>query len=100
MKAKLTKYHVGNKDRTEVYIWCPGCEGYHSVCVDPGGWTWNGSEESPTFNPSLLVRGVRGDTSEVKTLCHSFVRDGKIQFLSDSAHALAGQTVDLPNVDF
>lgn len=28
--------------------------------------------------------------------CHSFVRDGKIEFLSDSTHKLAGQTVDLP----
>lgn len=29
-------------------------------------------------------------------LCHSFVTDGRIQFLSDSTHDLAGQTVDLP----
>ncbi len=27
--------------------------------------------------------------------CHSFVRDGHWQFLADSAHALAGQTVPL-----
>ena len=31
--------------------------------------------------------------------CHSFVRDGKIRFLADSYHELAGQTVDLPEVD-
>jgi hypothetical protein len=30
--------------------------------------------------------------------CHSFVTDGRIQFLSDSTHALAGQTVDLPEI--
>lgn len=99
MKAKLTKYHVGNKERNEVYLWCTGCNGYHSVCVDPGGWTWKGNEESLTINPSILVRGVRGDNDQVKTLCHSFVRDGKIQFLSDLAYALAGRTVDLPEVD-
>lgn len=29
-------------------------------------------------------------------LCHSFVTDGRIQFLTDSTHELAGQTVDLP----
>ena len=29
--------------------------------------------------------------------CHSFVRSGRIEFLSDSTHALAGQTVDLPD---
>ena len=30
--------------------------------------------------------------------CHSFVTDGRIQFLSDCTHALAGQTVDLPDI--
>lgn len=27
--------------------------------------------------------------------CHSFLRAGRWQFLGDSAHALAGQTVDM-----
>jgi len=31
------------------------------------------------------------------TRCHSFVVDGRIQFLQDSEHELAGQTVDLPD---
>jgi len=31
-------------------------------------------------------------------ICHSFIRDGKIQFLGDCTHALAGQTVDLPEL--
>jgi len=30
--------------------------------------------------------------------CHSFVRDGRIEFLSDCTHALKGQTVDLPDL--
>lgn len=29
--------------------------------------------------------------------CHSFVTDGRIQFLGDCTHSLAGQTVDLPD---
>ena len=29
--------------------------------------------------------------------CHTFVTDGRIQFLGDCTHALAGQTVDLPD---
>ncbi|WP_241754456.1 hypothetical protein [Cupriavidus basilensis] len=28
-------------------------------------------------------------------VCHSFVTDGRIQFLGDCTHALAGQTVPL-----
>lgn len=96
MKAKEGTYGV----YPSLSIMCPGCKGWHNVTVNtPGGWQWNGNLEKPTISPSILVRGVRGDDATVKTLCHSFVTDGKIQFLSDSAHALAGQTVELPEVD-
>ena len=29
-------------------------------------------------------------------VCHSFVTDGRIQFLGDCTHKLAGQTVNIP----
>jgi hypothetical protein len=32
--------------------------------------------------------------------CHSFVREGKIEFLNDCTHEHAGQTLDLLDVDF
>lgn len=63
----------------------------------------------PTFSPSILVTGVHRLTQEEREtlqqggkvtprplVCHSFVRDGRIEFLSDCSHALVGQTVDLP----
>jgi hypothetical protein len=31
--------------------------------------------------------------------CHSYVTNGRIQFLSDCHHSLAGQTVELPDWD-
>lgn len=34
---------------------------------------------------------------DTKNVCHSFIKDGKIQFLGDCTHALANQTVDLPD---
>ena len=73
---------------------CPGCEETHPFEVDCAerGWQWNGSLESPTFTPSLLVNMRRDDRR-----CHSFVTDGRIQFLPDCHHNLAGQTVELPN---
>jgi hypothetical protein len=71
----------------QVHFWCPGCETAHGI--NPKTWSWNGSVENPTFSPSVLAIGPN-------LRCHSFVTDGKIQFLSDSKHALAGQTVDLP----
>lgn len=101
---------------------CPGCECAHMVAVNGArmengaGWQWNGSLDKPTFNPSILVNakemtdkgradyeawandnGPCPDEFESKsTVCHSFVRDGKIMFLSDCTHKLAGQTVEIP----
>jgi len=73
---------------------CPGCEYSHPFEIEAPngtGWTWNGSMDAPTFTPSLLVHG--GGQSP---RCHSFVTDGRIQFLSDCTHKLVGQTVEIP----
>jgi len=90
-----------------VFFRCPGCDDVHQIRV--GVWTWNGDEERPTFSPSVLVRGVQwaegqgfrkpnhvGVEPGAEITCHSFVTDGRIQFLGDCTHSLAGQTVDLP----
>lgn len=92
---------------------CPGCGDTHTV---NGSWTWNGDVVRPTLSPSVLVtsghycqshqpgddcyctlRAKEPDTNwpEGCYRCHSFVRDGQIEFLSDCTHALAGQTVPL-----
>jgi hypothetical protein len=44
-------------------------------------------------NPDAIEEFKEWRTERV---CHSFVTDGKIQFLGDCTHALAGQTVELP----
>lgn len=81
---------------------CPGCECGHGVPVNGtkgengAGWSWNGSKESPTLNPSILVNGRAGFVNPTQPKCHSFVRDGKIMFLTDCSHKLAGQTVEIP----
>lgn len=56
-------------------------------------WDFNGDMERPTFSPSMLLY-----PNNLHGRDHFFVRDGKIQYLSDCDHALAGQTVDM--VDF
>lgn len=104
---------------------CPGCEMSHHVNVAGTGspvWGWNGSMDSPTFTPSILVswdamseagrersrifreeHGRYPDHNEnpydEHHVCHSFVTAGRIQFLGDCTHKLAGQTVDLPDVE-
>ncbi len=81
-----------------VWFWCPGCDEAHAVNVGgdhPGPkWGWNESLEKPTFTPSILVRSEHGE-ARMPRVCHSFVTDGRIQFLGDCTHALANQTVEL-----
>lgn len=100
-------------DDGSLLFWCPGCQMHHGPVVErtekrPSGplWNWNGSLESPTLSPSILVRGdipfteeevdkvLSGETVEHRPFCcHSYVRNGQIEFLSDCTHKLAGQTV-------
>ncbi|QIL71679.1 ammonia monooxygenase [Diaphorobacter sp. HDW4B] len=81
---------------------CPGCDAQHAIqhgAEDDPNWSWNGSLEKPTFSPSVLVTYTGADAGRdgaPPAVCHSFVTDGRIQFLGDCTHALAGQTVDLP----
>lgn len=101
---------------------CPGCGDTHQIHHGAGTgprWTWNGDAVRPTFSPSVLVRSghyvpgrendgcwctynaeqeAKGEkVSDFKcAVCHSFVKDGRIQFLGDCTHALAGQTAPLP----
>lgn len=91
-------------------FWCPGCDGAHMVRVGQGEgprWGWNGSGDAPTFSPSINVTYDGPDAGQDQgdgrlapaSVCHSFVADGRIQFLGDCTHALAGQTVALPDWD-
>lgn len=102
-------------DGGRVAFMCPGCKELHPVAVAGDtrpAWDFNYDYDRPTFSPSILVRGHAIETDEagkwtgdwkrdgagnpIPLVCHSFVRDGQIQFLGDCTHALAGQTVDLP----
>lgn len=96
-----------------ITFFCPGCKETHSIKTP--GWTFDGNAENPTFSPSVLVRSghfapghKEGDscwctynkehgTNDFECRrCHSFVRNGKIEFLGDCSHELRNQTVDLP----
>lgn len=83
---------------------CPGCDDWHQIEV--GRWGWNGSLETPTFSPSVLVTYPANPNAEeefkqwrTERRCHSFVREGNIEFLNDCTHSLAGQTVPLSAVE-
>ena len=83
-------------DKADYMFWCPGCKCGHAAWTRrtaqrPTGplWEFDGNMEAPTFSPSLLIKHGDG------IVCHSFVRAGRIQYLDDCTHALAGQTVEM-----
>jgi len=71
---------------------CPGCGYAHHLETKPGAWTWNGDLVKPTANPSLLINKSGGGDSP---RCHLFISEGKLRFLADCTHDLAGQTVNM-----
>lgn len=98
-----------------VMFFCPGCRCGHLIHVKPdapNGWDFNGDFDAPTFFPSILARWTQltaegiamldrgekppgGKYPSREIVCHSFVTRGKIKFLADCTHALAGQEVPL-----
>ena len=80
----------------KLWFKCPGCRSRHAIPVNKDKrphWEWNGDITKPTFTPSINVTWEDGDE---KYQCHSYVRDGTIQYLGDCTHDLAGKTVPIP----
>lgn len=95
-----------------VLHYCPGCDQAHAIWItEPNPitgakWTWDGNVDRPTFSPSIhcfteyeTIYGIecKLPDGQRKTLCHYFVKQGRIEYCGDSPHHLAGQTVDLPD---
>ncbi len=85
-----------NPGEPETWLFrCPGCDVVHYFeippwrFVDAKGKTTDARDlDRPTVKNSIAVHAI--------PYCHSFITDGRIAFEADSKHALAGQTVDLP----
>lgn len=96
----------------EFIFYCEGCGHSHgfrtATWEQPTGlteeqkklfqhkWTFNGNLEKPTIRPSLHI-WIEDKNGNKTTTCHSFVTDGKIEYLSDCRHKLAGKTIDMPD---
>jgi hypothetical protein len=113
MKAKPLKAVAGGRgyepcdaaDATHIQLHFPGPFPNRILPVmqkgtraGTGNWTWNGDTERPTLKPSILTHAEFGEARETK-VCHSYVNDGRIQFLSDCTHEYRDQTVDLLEVE-
>lgn len=109
MKAQIRHVEDHGKYYDCIMFWCPGCVKIDSTGHEQGGlhmlpvnttehspqWNWDGNIEEPTLSPSILTHH---DDARGKFVCHSFIKAGMIEFLGDCTHALAGQTVPLPDL--
>ena len=85
-------------------FYCLGCEEYHQIGTQ---WEFNGDLVRPTFSPSYLTWLDPNPNANPKYdpkgkfrngfRCHSFIREGRIEYLGDCTHKLAGKTIDLPD---
>lgn len=99
--AKFVLARPNDPELADMYkFYCPACKECHWVAVGTRSvwprdliWQFNGSCDKPTVNPSLLVTRKMPDSEQ---RCHSFIRDGKIQYLGDCTHELKNQTVEIP----
>jgi hypothetical protein len=105
--------------------WCDACGEPHTIFDN---WTFDGNLESPTFSPSFrhgpsiaiakdekgerlgrwLVTDKDGRRAErvqiepgdtpVMWCCHYVVTAGQVAYCGDSTHAMANQTVPMPDL--
>jgi hypothetical protein len=109
-------------EATDVQIHIPSPAGLQTLPFilkgsrkDTGCWTWNGDTEKPTLRPSIKVQSghfaganscwceyYRQHPDETPFFtcyqCHTWINDGKAQFLDDCSHEFRGQTLDLLDV--
>ena len=114
MKAQPLRHEVNGG--SNCFIFCAPAEATHVQFLSPGPisnirlpvlvgmsktragthcWSWNGDVEKPTIRPSIL-NDFRPHDPLVN---HIWITDGQVIFLSDCSHELAGQTLDLLDIE-
>lgn len=109
LSSKLVRTHHDQRHDYGGHIahWCPACRELHEFAVERpfrngARWLFGGTFEVPTFSPSMNIRiGPYPDASKKAgqiDVCHYFLKEGRIEYLSDCTHGMVGQTIDLPDL--
>lgn len=94
------KIEILNTSEGEPASWmfyCVGCKSYHVVPMNRG-WTFNGDMENPTFTPSLLTKWDFKNGKPTR-ICHIIITNGKLRYCGDCSHPLAGQTLQMLDME-
>lgn len=82
---------------------CPGCGMTHQLrsqeALDSGlKWEFNNDVSAPTFTPSFGHSWPNRRTG-VDNVCHYNMNAGFLTFHKDSTHKLAGNVVEMPDIE-
>ena len=104
MKIARREFKSDGKHVEAYFVYCPACERAHQFIIeneaDPSHvWQFDGNEDAPTFSPSLLVESGPMKPGAPNHICHSYLRKGSWEFLTDCSHGYAGnktRMIDFP----
>ena len=90
----LTKLGQDTTEDPEYTFFCPACGTHHWFSTtgrEPNNHCFNGDMHRPTVSPAIIT--VTG-----KHRCCLYIRGGYLQYLPESTHDLAGQTIKMENL--
>lgn len=84
-------------------FFCPGCKETHMFFTS---WQFDGNMEKPTVVPSIKVTWPANPQADdeykewrKERVCHSFIKNGIIEFCGDCTHDMKDQKVALPPIE-
>lgn len=108
--AKVKLVYTEDGKEIGIQFFCQGCGYDHVIFTNPETsgqvWEFNRDLDKPTASPSLLNR--TGSFAEPTfqdpegippTRCQLYLKAGIIEFLGDCTHHLAGQNIELPEIE-
>lgn len=95
---RVHRYEHEGKQKLSIWFFCPSCEKLHGL---DEGWGFNGDWHNATFTPSYLTWNDPNPAAKPGRFrdgwrCHSYIKNGHIEFLSDCTHAHANETMLIP----
>ena len=98
----VRKFIEEGTNKKGLTFYCEGCEMSHSIIYEGTSgpiWKWNNSLDKPTIKPSIKAQWVKTNPkTHLKVrdmICHSYVKEGMLEYLTDCTHKLAGKTVPM-----
>jgi len=96
---RVKPVYESNHMRFGIRFECPGCGESHIVkTMGDDSWSFNNDYDHPTLSPDVNAYEPTNAPPPLEPRCHFRLERGVISFEADSGHALAGKSVELPEL--